>query len=161
VLLEDSLAFAKLSGENAARNGVDLQCTALHRSSVVDELRSMASSGIRFNCVALSARARFARYFKQRRGQFGRWFKPSLKGYETSVHLAAQVTSRGGYLLVNLLLPVADEHAALSLVQCGLERASRSGSLIHHAVGLGPHCALASTTMEDAWCPVVVCVRLN
>eukprot|EP00927_Polykrikos_kofoidii_P077424 TRINITY_DN74361_c0_g1_i1.p1 TRINITY_DN74361_c0_g1~~TRINITY_DN74361_c0_g1_i1.p1 ORF type:complete len:517 (-),score=95.32 TRINITY_DN74361_c0_g1_i1:117-1667(-) len=161
VLLEDSLAMAKLCGDNLARNDVELQCTALHRSSILDELRNMAISGIRFNCVALSFRARFQRYFKQRRGQFGRWFKPSLKGYETAVYLAAQVVGRGGYLVVTFLLPLSDEHLAVSLVQNGLERASRVGALVHHETCLGEHAALASSSMDDAWNAVVVCVRLN
>merc|ERR1712039_716895 len=112
----------------------DLQCTVLHRGSVLDELRNMATSGIRFNCVSLNVRVRFERYFKQRRGQFGRWFKPSLKAYETAIFLAAQVVSRGAYLVINFLLPLTEEHQSLCLVQDGLERASRVGSLVYHMV---------------------------
>lgn len=161
VLLEDSLGMARLSGDNAALNGVELRCTALHRSSVVDELRQMAASGIRFNCVAVGIRARFERYFKQRRGQFGRWFKPSLKGYETAVFLAAQCTCAGGYLVVNFLLPLGLEHEALSLVQGGVQRASRVGSLVHHVACVDERSGLASSTMEDAYTPLVICVRLE
>eukprot|EP00971_Amphidinium_carterae_P027152 535156-Amphidinium_carterae.1 len=72
-----------------------MQCTVLHRSDILDELRSMASSGIRFNVVALNMRVKFQYYFKQRYGEFGRWFKPSLKGYEVAVRLGTQVASFG------------------------------------------------------------------
>merc|ERR1712034_83827 len=100
----------------------EVNCTALHRSSVVDELRNMTTSGIKFNCVAVSIRARFERFFKQRRGQFGRWFKPSLKGYETTIYLAALVTARGGYMVVSFFLPLTQEHEALALIQTGVVR---------------------------------------
>eukprot|EP00931_Biecheleriopsis_adriatica_P060428 TRINITY_DN36296_c0_g1_i1.p1 TRINITY_DN36296_c0_g1~~TRINITY_DN36296_c0_g1_i1.p1 ORF type:complete len:470 (+),score=80.18 TRINITY_DN36296_c0_g1_i1:114-1412(+) len=161
VLLEDSLSLAKLCRDNAALNDVVEQCTILHRGDVVDELRNMATGGIRFNCVSLNIRVRFERYFKQRRGQFGRWFKPSLKGYETAVYLGAMVTGRGGYLVVSFLLPITAEYWALSLVQGGLERASRTGSIIHYTTGASEPSALASSAMEDAWSSVVVGVRLH
>lgn len=161
VMLEDSLGFAKLCKDNVARNDVDLQCTVLHRSDVLEELENMATSGIRFNCVSLNLRMRIEFYWKQRRGQFGRWHKPTLKGYARAVRLAAQVTSRGGYLVVTFLLPLSAEHWAVSLVQDGLERASRVGSLVYHATALNDDAALASSTMDDVWSPVLVCVRLN
>eukprot|EP00415_Alexandrium_ostenfeldii_P002234 UN2234 len=161
VLLEDSLGFAQVCRDNVRRNGADLQCTVLHRGGVLEELRNMATSGIRFNCVSLNVRVRFERYFKQRRGQFGRWFKPSLKGYETAIYLGAMVTGRGGYLVVNFLLPLNSEHWAWSLLQDGLARASRVGSLVYFVSGLDDHSALASSAMDDAWIPVVVCARLN
>lgn len=161
VLLEDSLAYAKLCQDNAERNQVSLSTTVLHRSNVLDELRNMAVSGIKFGCVALNIRVKFERYFKQRRGQFGKWFKPSLKGYETAVYLGAQVTSRGGYMVVTFMLPLNSEHWAMSLIQDGLARASRVGSMVFHQTALGEDAALASSAMEDAWSHVVVCVRLE
>jgi len=161
VLLEESLGLAKVCRDNVERNNVDLQCTVLHRSTVLGELRNMAISGIRFNCVALNIRLRFQRYFTHRHGQFGRWFKPSLKGYETAIYLGAQVTSRGGYLVVTFVLPYTEEHRAVNLMQQGLERASRVGSIIYHMSGVDEHYALASSVMEDSWIPVVVCARLN
>merc|ERR1712216_1067436 len=51
VLLEDSLGFAKLCNDNVVRNDVELQCTVLHHSDLIEELENMAMSGIRFNCV--------------------------------------------------------------------------------------------------------------
>jgi len=161
VLLEESLGFAQVSRDNVRRNDVELQCTVLHRGSVLDELRNMAMSGIRFNCVSLNVRVRFEYYYKQRRGQFGRWFKPSLKGYETAIYLGAMVTGRGGYLVVTFLLPIHSEHWAWSLMQDGLARASRVGSLVYHMSGLDDQSALASSAMDDAWIPVVTCARLN
>ncbi|CAE8615553.1 unnamed protein product [Polarella glacialis] len=161
VLLEDSLALAQLCRDNASLNRVSEQCTVLHRGDVLEELRSMATGGIRFNCVSLNIRVRFERYFKQRRGQFGRWFKPSLKGYETTVYMGAMITGRGGYLVVSFLLPITSEYWALNLVQGGLERASRAGSLVHYSTSVQESSALASSTMEDVWSHVVVCVRLH
>jgi len=161
VLLEESLGFAKLCRDNVVRNEVESQCTVLHRGSVLEELKSMATSGIRFNCVSLNVRVKYERYFKQREGQFGRWFKPSLKGYATAVMLGAQVTSRGGYLAIVFYLPIRDEHWALSLVKDGLEQASRTGSVVSHTIGVSEHSALASSAMDDAWTPILVCVRLH
>jgi len=161
VLLEESLGFAKLCKDNITRNNVDLQCTALHRSSVIEELKNMVSSGIRFNCVSLNIRVKFDRYYKQRHGQYGRWFKPSLKGYETAIRFGAEVTSRGGYLVVTFLLPLSAEHLAWNLIQGALERASRTGSIIAHTTCLDHDTPLASSTMDDAWNHVVMCVRLS
>jgi len=161
VLLEESLALAKLSRDNVVKNKVEEQCSVLHRGSVQDELKSMATSGIRFNCVSLNVRVRFQRYFKQREGQFGRWFKPTLKGYASAVTLGAQVTSRGGYLCVAFYLPIRDEHWAISLVKDGLEQANRSGSLVWQGIGLSPTAGLASSAMEDSWTPILVCIRLH
>eukprot|EP00930_Biecheleria_cincta_P040392 TRINITY_DN27679_c0_g1_i1.p1 TRINITY_DN27679_c0_g1~~TRINITY_DN27679_c0_g1_i1.p1 ORF type:complete len:496 (-),score=72.00 TRINITY_DN27679_c0_g1_i1:492-1979(-) len=161
VHLEDSLALAKLCRDNAALNGVEDSCTVLHRGDVTEELRNMANGGIRFNCVSLNIRPRFERYFKERRGQFGRWFKPSLKGYETAVYLGAMVTGRGGYLVVSFLLPITREYWAQDLVQGGLVRASRSGSIIKYTTSIHKHAGLASSVMEDSWNHVVICIRLH
>eukprot|EP00913_Durusdinium_trenchii_P007916 g7426.t1 len=87
VLLEEQLGLAKLCRENAAKNGVEEKVTVLHRSDVHGELQNMAESGIRFDCVSLNVRVRFERYLKHQRGQFGRWYKPSLKGYERAIAL--------------------------------------------------------------------------
>lgn len=121
----------------------------------------MATGGLKFNCVALNVRIRFNRYFKQRRGQFGRWFKPTLKGYEPSIRLGAMLTSRGGYLVVSFLLPLSSEHWAMSIVQSALERVPRVGSLVYHKTALDSDSPLASTVMDDAWSTVLICVRLS
>ena len=87
--------------------------------------------------------AGFERYFKHQRGQFGKWYKPSLKGYERAISLGvplahlgeakssttrreaeAMVTSRNGYLVVTFLLPLTTEYWALCLVQGELSRVS-------------------------------------
>lgn len=161
VLLEDSLGYAKMCEGNVVRNNAEVNSIVLHRGDVLDELRNMALSGIRFQCVSLNLRVQFERYFKQRRGQFGRWFKPSLKGYVTAISLGAQITGRGGYLLVTFLLPIVSEHWGQSSVQEGMERASRGGSMIFHATSLAEDCGLASSAMDDAWSHVVICVRLH
>ncbi|CAK0897181.1 unnamed protein product [Prorocentrum cordatum] len=161
VLLDDSLSLAKVCQDNVVRNGVEAQSTVLHRGSVHDELRNMTASGIRFDCVALNVRVKFERYFKQRHGQFGRWTKPSLKGYATAISLGARITGRGGYLVVAFVLPLAGEHFAASLLQDGLERASRTGSIVFHASGVDENSALASSAMDDLWVPVLLCARLN
>lgn len=161
VLLEESLGLAKLSQANVARNGVEDQCTVLHRGSVQEELRNMAGSGIRFSCVSLNIRVKMERHVKQREGQFGRWMKPTLKGYSSAVSLGARVTSKGGYLVVVFYLPVAAEDQALSLVKDGLESAGRNGSLVAHSVGLSEQSGLASSAMDDAWTYILVCARMN
>eukprot|EP00439_Symbiodinium_sp_Y106_P075861 s1148_g15.t1 len=161
VLLEDTLGLAKLCRENAILNGVEEQCTILHRGDVASELRNMATSGIRFNCVSLNIRVRFERYFKHQRGQFGKWYKPSLKGYERAITLGAMVTSRGGYLVVTFLLPLTTEYWALCLVQGALERASRIGSIIHFSTGINEDSAMPSSTMDEFWTHVLICVKLS
>ncbi|CAJ1444766.1 unnamed protein product [Effrenium voratum] len=160
VLLEDSLGLAKLCRENAQLNGVADRCTVLHRSDVTAELRNMAESGIRFNCVNLNLRVRFERYLKHQRGQFGRWYKPSLKGVEKAISLAAMVTSRNGYLVVSFLLPLSTEYWALEHVQGALEKASRVGSIIHYSTSADEDSAIASSTMDEYWSHVLIGVHV-
>ncbi|CAE7413867.1 rlmI, partial [Symbiodinium pilosum] len=161
VLLEDTLGLAKLCRENAILNGVQEQCTVLHRGDVAGELRNMATSGIRFNCVSLNIRVRFERYFKHQRGQFGKWYKPSLKGYERAISLGATVTSRNGYLVVTFLLPLTTEYWALNLVQGALERASRVGSIIYFSTAITEDSAMPSATMDEFWSHVLICVKMS
>lgn len=160
VLLEDSLGLAKLCRENAALNGLEEKVTVLHRGDLHSELRNMAESGIRFNCVSLNVRIRFERYLKHQRGQFGRWYKPSLKGYERAITLGAMVTSRNGYLVVSFLLPLTTEYWALCLVQGALEKASRVGSIVYCSSGASEDTAMASSTMDEYWSHIVIAVHL-
>ncbi|CAE7221872.1 rlmI [Symbiodinium natans] len=161
VLLEDTLGLAKLCRENAILNGVEEQCTVLHRGDVAGELRNMATSGIRFNCVSLNIRVRFERYFKHQKGQFGKWYKPSLKGYERAIALGAMVTSRSGYLVVTFLLPLTTEYWALYLVQGALERASRIGSIVYYSTDINEDSAMPSSTMDEFWSHVLICVKMS
>mmetsp|Transcript_9522 Transcript_9522/g.16370 ORF Transcript_9522/g.16370 Transcript_9522/m.16370 type:complete len:438 (+) Transcript_9522:43-1356(+) len=160
VLLEDSLGLAKLCRENATLNGLEEKVTVLHRGDLHTELRNMAESGIRFNCVSLNVRIRFERYLKHQRGQFGRWYKPSLKGYERAITLGAMVTSRNGYLVVSFLLPLTTEYWALCLVQGALEKASRAGSIVYCSSGASEDTAMASSTMDEYWSHIVIAVQL-
>ncbi|CAK9086596.1 unnamed protein product [Durusdinium trenchii] len=160
VLLEEQLGLAKLCRENAAKNGVEEKVTVLHRSDVHGELQNMAESGIRFDCVSLNVRVRFERYLKHQRGQFGRWYKPSLKGYERAIALGARVTSRNGYLVVSFLLPLTTEYWALCLVQDALQKASRAGSIIYCSSNASEDTAVASSTMDEYWSHVLIAVHL-
>ena len=159
MMLDDSLAFAQMAAQNVQANKVDTKCTVLHRADIIAELETMALASLKFNVVTLSPRVAFQRYFKQRRGQFGRWFKPSLVGLERLVKEAALVTAKGGYLVFNVTLPQDKEHWARNLFRRGLDKAGRTGAIIFESGATGDHPVLVE--QGDFWYSRVLVARLD
>lgn len=133
VLLEESVNFSALAHQNVTKNQLESSCMALHRVSIRNELRSMAMAGVKFSLVILQVPLRFGRKCKapeHRRSQFGRWFRPDLKGVEGLVRSAAQVVAKDGYLAVRLLLPEEQRGWGTTMIRYGLDRSNRTGSLV-------------------------------
>lgn len=66
----------------------------------------------------------------ERGGQFGRWFRPSLRGLESQWSAAAALVEKGGLLATSLLLPVDLSSWALRSLCRAAETAGKRPSLI-------------------------------
>lgn len=78
--------------------------------------------------VHLQPAVRFAA--NQRAGQFGRWFRPSLRGFEARWTAAAALVEKGGLLVVSLQLPVHLNAWAVRSLARAAQTAERKPALV-------------------------------
>eukprot|EP00397_Hematodinium_sp_SG-2012_P035873 GEMP01038662.1.p1 GENE.GEMP01038662.1~~GEMP01038662.1.p1 ORF type:complete len:402 (+),score=62.41 GEMP01038662.1:46-1251(+) len=162
IYVDDKLSFATQAEKNVIANGFELSSTVLHRMDIYDELKSMILSNIKFQTVIINLRQPMDYYYKQKHGMFGRWFKPSFKKVENVVKLASYITARRGILVVNFPegMPFDKRSWATNFVRCGLDEASRQGTILMD-IGVFGKEGIPDGLIEDFWYPRVVVARLN
>jgi len=165
VYLEEKLSLATQTEKNVVANGFDLSSTVMHRKDIVDEMKSMILSNIKFQTVIINLQQPMEYYYPQKHGMFGRWFKPSCKKVENVVKLASYITARRGLLVVHFSagLPFHQRSSGANFVRCGLDEASRQGSILMDigVVPQGSDSAIPGGLLDEYWVPRVVVVRLN
>jgi len=159
VFLEDSLTATALIEQNIKLNDVQHRCTALHRSNIDEELKSMLISNLKFGCVVVHLRPVIEYRFTQRHGPFGKWFKPTLKGIERILRLAVRLTARGGYLCAPIYLPFEHTHWTWNVIRTSLSSVERSGAVVWEGGASYDHGMMAVHT--DYWQNRTFVVRVD
>ncbi|PHJ18676.1 hypothetical protein CSUI_007496 [Cystoisospora suis] len=159
VILEEAVAMAELADSVNRRNGVADLCTVFHRLEIGEELKNMVYNHLRFHLVYIHFPPVTEFSKKQRHGQFGRWFRPSLKGVASTLRHACNLLQADGYLVVSIFLPQQDSHSGLDLLRTATETSGRKGFMVAHwGAGTDTRVLLAH---DDCWYEHTYCIRLG
>ncbi|OEH74141.1 hypothetical protein cyc_06169 [Cyclospora cayetanensis] len=131
VLVETSETTNGLNEKAVAANRVMDAVNCIYTEDVVKELYSMRASSLRFRGVYIHLRPKIRFTASERGGQFGRWFRPSLRGIESQWAAAAALVEPGGLLTASLLLPTYLNSWALRSLCRAAEAAGRSAALVY------------------------------
>ncbi|KAL8270931.1 hypothetical protein Esti_005143 [Eimeria stiedai] len=159
VMVESAETINALNEKTAAANGVADKVTCIYTGDTQKELVSMKSSGLRFRAVYvhLPPTVRFAS--AERGGQFGRWFRPSLKGVLSQWSAAAALVEEGGLLMTSLLLPLNKEQWAFDAFSKAAENTGKRAALVYRSAAGFNAKQLAVHT--DLWKEQIFCLQLR
>ncbi|KAL8426751.1 hypothetical protein Efla_002265 [Eimeria flavescens] len=159
VMLETSEIMNAMNEKAAAANGVADAVNCIYTADACKELVSFRSSGLRFRAVYIHVYPKVRFSASERGGQFGRWFRPSLRGIESQWSAAAALVETSGLLITSLLLPVDRTNWAIQGLLEAAEKANRRASLVYSSAAT-PDAKLL-TAQTDKWSEQVFCVQLR
>ncbi|CDJ49081.1 hypothetical protein, conserved [Eimeria brunetti] len=138
VLLEASQAVHTLNEKAAAANNLAAAVSCIYSEDILKELIHMKASALRFRGVYihLNPHVRFAA--AERGGQFGRWFRPCLRGVQQQLTAAAALVEAGGLLAASLQVPIHLSSWLQHSICRAVETAGKKPSLVF-ASAASPH----------------------
>ena len=126
-------------------------------SEAQNELKAMGQSGLKFSLVSLIPSQPLESDSIQIRGEWGRGFRPSLKGIGVSVELALNLVDIGGRIALTILLPLDRHHEAVNFLKAAAIKCAKPISIELEAAGLSS--AGLNAANSDRWVWVTLIAR--